>query len=399
MAVPSLPKLKAIKLTKLQALLLLGGAFALAAAVWIPLNERLVLDTTSEAPASSLLAFQFLPGHAGVLADEGSRKFLAALPPEAQQAAARAVPGQSLTLFATPGQGEALQWGTLETLDARPAGKPVWRLIPKKDGVIGFMTIGGRKQPLEAVFGQEYSMFRIGQAYRGVLGDGPTMNGGRRMRLQLNQDMFYLEKPEGASWERVSALLDSQMQRFPALSGFWSLPGRMELFVSATHTDSVFQPFSLYYRPIGGQALPRTALENGAKELLADALPHQIEIQLPDGSHMQELRHDAGGVETDQKQNQFGDIVKYSYPGEKTALYGFYAKDGEAWLTTDVNLVQAILMGTVGAAAPADECHRGGHAGFASIPGSLLPIQTDFTDLTVSVHNLETGLFTICGYY
>ncbi|HTK04709.1 MAG TPA: hypothetical protein VL500_03935 [Candidatus Eisenbacteria bacterium] len=399
MAVPSLPKLKAIKLTKLQALLLLGGAFVLAGAGWLLLNDRLVLDATSEAPASSLLVLQFLPKKAGTAEEEASRKFLAALPPEAQSAAAQAAPGRTVILFATPGQGDALQWGTLETQDARQQGRPVWRLVPKKDGAIGSVTIDGRKQPLEAVFGEDSTMFRIGRTYRGLLGDGPALGGGRRMRMAFNQEMFYLEKPEGASWEGATGLLGPQMQRFPALSSFWTLPGRTELFVSASRTDAVFQPFSLYYRPAASLPMPRTTLEKYAKELLADALPHPIDIQLPDGSHMQELRHDAGGVVADQKQNQFGDIVKYTYPGEKTALYAFYAKDGEAWLTTDMNLIQAILLATVGAAAPGDACHKGGQGGFASVPGTLLPIQNGFKNLTVSIHSLETGLFTICGYY
>jgi hypothetical protein len=189
------------------------------------------------------------------------------------------------------------------------------------------------------------------------------------------------------------------MQRFQALSSFWSLPGRVELSVSASSTDAVLQPFTLYYRPIGSVKTPRSVLENYAKRILADASPQPFDFKLPDGSHMQELRRDPASVRTSVKQNQFGSVVKFSYPNQPEGLDSYYMKSGEAWLTTDLGLVEATYMGKVGSTKATDVCHQGGAGGYAMIPGSFLPFSTGFKALTVTIHSLETGMLTICGYY
>ncbi|HJV33266.1 MAG TPA: hypothetical protein VJ694_04535, partial [Patescibacteria group bacterium] len=74
------------------------------------------------------------------------------------------------------------------------------RLIPRNVQAVGYVSIDGRKQPLSASFEADKAIFHVGLAYRGLLGGAPSMNAGRRMRVPLNQESFYLEKPETASW-------------------------------------------------------------------------------------------------------------------------------------------------------------------------------------------------------
>lgn len=397
MAVPTLAKLKTIRLMKLQALLLLGGAFVLAVVIWTAARYRLVSE-----PEWGL----FDNASAVITVYEDSqpvRRFLEQLQSSSSDTIdiAALAPRTGITLYAAadPADGSTNIHSSGVFNGVGSVYPSRLRLIPRDVQAVGFIRLSDRQVPFLASLDEEKAVFHVGRTYRGLIGDGPILNAGRRMRVPPSQEMFYLEKPENASWARSSALLGMEMQRFPALSAFWNLPGRVELTVSASRTESVFQPFSLYYRPVGTIDLPRTMLETYAKDLLADALPHPIDVQLPDGSRMQELRHDAAGVRAEQQQNMFGDIVKFSYPDQKEALYAFYAKSGEAWLTTNLILVQAALLGNIGATVPDDACHKGGAGGFAVVPASILPIKSRFNELAVSIHSLETGMFTICGYY
>lgn len=383
-----LPKLP--ELTKLQALLLLGGAFVLAAVIWTVTQYRLVSvpDWGPYDEASGLIT---LYGDAS-----STKTFIQRMTASSSDTVpVAALDRASVTsLYLAPDQ----ESGQLK-VHATGNEPGHLRLIPKATQGVGFVVIDGRKEPVSASFTQKNAVFQVGRTYRGIYRDGPAMNMGRRMITSLNNELFYLEKPEGASWKGVSSLLGAEMGRFPALSAFWTLPGRVELTVSASGTDAALQPFSLYYRPSGSLAFPREMLETYVKNLLSDAVPHPIDVKLPDGSHMQELRHDPGGIESSPRQNQFGEITKYTVPGEKGSLTGFYTKAREAWLTTDPVLLQAIFLGNIGAVAANDACHKGGAGGFAMIPGSFLPMTGAFKDVTISIHNLETGLFTICGYY
>lgn len=398
MAVPSLAKLKTIKLTKLQALLLLGGAFVSVVGIWTVTHYHFLRDTTPQVPANSVLALRFMPIGPVSRFEAKRQKIVSVLPLEAQQAINLAGQGQAWTLFAVPGEEGSLQWWILEAMNSTPQGRPVWRLVSNDVDAVGFVLIGGRKQPIKATFGSDHATFRIGRAFSGFLGAGPVSGKGR-MNVVPHQDTLYLEKPEGASWGTVPSLIGQKMQRFEALSAFWALPGRVELSVSASGTEAVLQPFTLYYRPIASVKTPRSLLENYAKRVLADAFPQPIEVKLPDGSLMQELRRDPVSVQSSMKKNLFGNVVKFTYPNQKEGLDGFYMDSGESWLTTDLTLVEAAYMGKFSATDANDVCHRGGAGGYAMIPGSFLPFSSGFTAMSVTIHSLETGLLTMCGYY
>ena len=114
---------------------------------------------------------------------------------------------------------------------------------------------------------------------------------------------------------------------------------------------------------------------------------------------MNELHHDVNAVMTDDRVLKVGNVVSYRLPGEKPALEAFYADGGEVWLSTDRLRIQSAILGNIGQKPKLDICHRSGPGGFAVVPSAFLRIPTGFQSLTISIHNLETGLFTVCGTY
>ena len=401
MAVPSLPKLKPLKLTKLQALLLLGGAFVLAAAIWVLSVDQLVPDASTLAPKEAVFALRLLRQDSAVSANQGWAKFRSSLPPEAQKALSQAGNHQPLALFATANQNGVLTWNTADPTDSSQAKYKGsgWRLVPRSAQAIGFVKISGKKQPYYASFDQDKAVFQVGRSYIGMIPSTPSMTDHRRMIRPMSQMMAYVEKPDGVSWKGATSILTQQMQRFSPLSAFWGLPGRVELSVSASRTDETLQPFVLYYHPAASSPIPRVKIETIVKNLMISAFPHAVQVQLPDGSHMQELRFDKTGLSAEKQTNRFGDIVKYAFPSEKNALYGFYSLDKEVWLSGDLGLVQSAILGNVDQAPLTDVCQADGLGGNAVVPGSFLPFQNGFSSVALSIHNLETGMFTMCGYY
>ncbi|HJV32706.1 MAG TPA: hypothetical protein VJ694_01640, partial [Patescibacteria group bacterium] len=194
----------------------------------------------------------------------------------------------------------------------------------------------------------------------------------------------------------------SHLQRFQPLAGLWKLPGRIELSLSASETGAL-SPFVLYYRPVFGRGLEGPQLEAYAKALLAESEPVGFDVTMPDDTKMIEVRREPDAVQTTRKHvNRFGERAQMRVPGGTQKLEIFYADDGEAWMSSDLDLIQASIMGNVTADLPQGACETGGEAGFAAFSGKNLeswPFFRDFTRLTFSMHSLESGMFTMCGYF
>lgn len=401
MAVPPLPKLKTLRLSKLQALLLIGGAFVLAALLWLCLRYRLVADTPSAVPGDPVFAMRLSPAAEGTKAQEARRRFMDALPPEAVEAIKLQDSALPATFFAVRDVTGRLQWGVLEALSARPADRPKasFRLIPRGTDAFGFAIIDGRKTPFSAELGVDFARFRVGRQYAGLDLDPRPFGHGRRLLRPMDQTYAYLEKPEGVSWTDAVAGLTPLLKSVAPLSSIWSLPGRLELTVSASHTDTVIQPFVLYYRPEVGETVPQKRFEGFARGLLAEARPSIIDVLLPDGSRMQEQRYDENAVQTRSIATKVGPVVHFSVPGYPEELRAFFADDREVWLSTDIGMIEAAFLGNVGASYEKSSCDEAAQAGFARLPAGTLPFKNGFRTLEFSLKNLETGLFTVCGYY
>lgn len=394
MAVPPLPK---PKLGKLQALLLLGGAFVLAGVVWALSHDRLVSEPDWDVfgdDAAMITVYGDSPS---------ARRFIDRLTASSSDTFdVSALNPRSAAVFYVKADepGGALNVRSAEVFQGLKGSHPRrLRLVSKDTQAVGYIALDGKKEPFSAAFESDKAIFRIGRDYRGIFGGGPASSSDPRMITSSSDQLFYAEKPEAVSWNGVPALLSSEMQRFPVLSTFWSLPGRVELTVSASGTGTALQPFSLYYRPAERFRLPQEAFETLAIDLLADAMPQPVDTKLPDGSHMQELRRDRSSIRSSVRPNQFGVVKNFTVSGQSASLSVFFMKDKEVWLTTDLMQLQQIYLGKIGTAPANDACHTEGSGGFAVIPGSFLPGPAIFNKMTISIHNSETGLSIICGYY
>lgn len=393
---PKLPKLP--ELTKLQALLLLGGAFVFAALAWGAARYDVFTDRTLSAPETAVFA---------ATVDRTSpdwAAFEASLPEGPRQALAVAADMKDPTLFAVRGEDGALQWGTVEALSVRTgrSGLKRLRIVPKGASAVGFVELGGRAMPFTAYVEQGLVRADVGMSYRGLnLGPGALADH-RRMIAPMHAQTAYLEKPPNVSWSRISDLFEAGFQRYRGQAGLWDLPGRIELSSSASGTGLGLSPFVLYYRPASWSGAAIKELEAFSREVLAEAGPVGFEVALPDGSLMTEFRFEPDAVRSVRKEvREYGHRLTLSSPEGNHAIEAFFNKNGEAWLSTDLDLIQAALTGSIGSSLSSSECETGGRGGYAEFSGSKAagwPYFEAFERLTVSIHNLETGLFTICGY-
>jgi hypothetical protein len=394
--VPRLPKLP--ELTWLQALLLLGGAFVFASLIWGARRYDVYVDRTPSAPENAVFAATI---------DRSSPDwpaFESKLPEKARQALAVAAGLKSVTLFAVPGTGVDLEWWTVEAMNAvtERTGRQHLRLVPKGTTAVGYISARGRAVPFEATVTHGLIQARVGRDFLGLDLDPRPFERGRRHLVPMYMQSAYLEKPSGVSWTGVASLLGEQLQRFQPQASIWRLPGRLELSVSASETRAV-SPFVLYYRPAYGVGLSGPVLEDYAKGLLAESDPIGFEVTMPDDTQMIELRRDPDSVVTVRKTvNKFGERAQLRVPGSTHKMEIFYDDDGEAWMSNDLNLIQASVMGSVGAEDSRHDCEKGGKGGFADFSGKSLetwPLFKGMDRLTFSIHNIESGMFTTCGYF
>lgn len=392
-----LPRLR--ELTKLQALLLLGGAFVFAVVAWTACRYDFFVDRTPSAPEGAVFAAtvdRTAPDWAS---------FEASLPEGPRQALAAAADVKAPTVFAMPdAEGMGLQWSTVEALSARTdrSGLKKLRIVPKGASAVGFVRLGDRNLPFTAFIGRGMVRAEVGTTYRGLdLGRGTTTDR-RRMIVPMPGQTAYLEKPAGVRWQRISGIFASGFQRYQGQSDLWNLPGRLELATSASDTEAGLSPFILYYRPSAWSDAAVAGLETFSRAILAETGPVGFEVTLPDGTVMTELRFEPDAVRSVRKEvGAFGHRLTLSSPEGGHSIEAFFNTTGETWLSTDLDLIQSALTGSIGSQDPSSACERGGHGGYADFSGSETmpwPYFKGFRRLTVSIHNLETGLFTMCGY-
>jgi hypothetical protein len=124
---------------------------------------------------------------------------------------------------------------------------------------------------------------------------------------------------------------------------------------------------------------------------------------MPDDTQLVELRREPDAIQTVRKSvNHFGERAQMAAPGGSHTMEIFYADDGEAWLSDDLDLIQASIMGSISSANSSGACETGGAGGFAALSAKKLeswPFFKNLERLTFSIHSLESGLFTICGYF
>lgn len=403
LTLPKLPKLR--ELTRLQALLLLGGAFVFGACAWASGRYELIADRSASVPESAVLAVSVPRRTEDWIALE------TILPEPAKQALSQAEPDRSATIFAVSDQDGSLQWGLREAMDSIPPGsiKKTYRLVPKNTAAVGFVRLDGRRVPFEASLFSGGLRLTVGRAFRGPTLKANPFAPGRRLNRPMPDQIAYLEKPAGVSWSRIIGPLGAQLQRFQALAGVWSLPGRVEMTISASKKAEVLSPFTLYYRPENGSVSQKHALDPFARELLSEVSPETVAVQLPDKSKMTELRQNTASVLMKSTPTPHGEVARYSVPNGHGGLAAFYDQTGENWLSTELGFVEAAILGNINDSATGTVCETSGQDGFVSIqqdenghwPSEIVqswPYFDGMKRFTVSINSLESGLLTICGY-
>ncbi len=394
----NLPRLPKLTLSKLQALLLLGGAFVLGPLLWIAVHYRLVLDSSPEAPPSSILAVSLVRHDDAFLKSEGWERFLASASLGANGAfKGLALSKRPTTLFADDSPEES-RWGLI--VDESGAWHvPRLRLVERSIAAVGFITIDNHRQPITVSFKENRLEMRVGRAYRGILHEPKTFQSGLRLIHPIKEQIAHIEKPSGVVWNGIPQAFPVEMQRFQALAEPWTWPGKIEMTVSGSSTDESLQPFVLLYQPPVGQTALKEEIDAFAKNLLSEAFPQAVKVSMPDDSVMTEFRHDPNSVKKEAIENRFGTLLRFTIPGKTQKIMVFLADVGDVWLSNDLGLIQSALLDNVGAVTSTQTCEKGGVGGFASFAGPLVSNLGQFKKIDLSLQNLETGLFTVCGYY
>jgi hypothetical protein len=272
--------------------------------------------------------------------------------------------------------------------------------VPDGTDAVGFAVIGGTTVPFSATFDEGGFRARVGRDFLGPDFHANPFALGRRLKAAMPDQTTYLEKPAGVSWKFAAGPFGDALQRFRAFSELWMLPGRVEVTLSATQTHAI-NPFVLYYRPTHGRGLEGPQLESVGKALLAEAEPVGFIVTMPDASKMTELRREPDAVRIDRKPvNGFGTRATLRLPGSERRLEIFYADDGEAWLSDDLGRIQGAIMDNITTEDPNGVCEKG-REGYAEMKGPVLSLHPDVPTLkrlTFGLEDVESGLFTICGY-
>ncbi len=419
----------------LQALLLLGGAFAFAGAGWFFASHRPIQDPDPILGERAVAAMTFV----------GQPRFLApfetSLPPKAA-AVLRALSypkGSQTTLFAyrqddgsfgwgavvergrVPAQAEAisLSAGSRSPLlafdpeqngaalaaiirNASPSSrdpKAIRRWVPRSADATGFVEIGGRRQPFLGFFLENQVIFKIGRTYRGLDLKNSLPKTPPHIGAPIHDQIAQLEKPPGISWNGLPGIFKNDFQRFQALSDPWSWPGQLGLTVSGSATGEGLMPFVLSYRAQPGETSNVSKkIDEFAKKILSETVPEAVIVNLPDHTHLTELRQSPDAVQVQTRQNRFGNLLKFTVPGNDTSMIVFHALTGESYVSNAIPLIQAEILNGIAPPTNASSCGKTLDEGYASLNGSLARFGI-FKKIDFTFKNLETGLFTICGYY
>ncbi len=401
MVEPRLPKPpRPSGLSRLQALLLLGGALVFGSYAFFR-TYRLALDASSAAPQEAEITLSVLRDGDVFFSEPAWTRFSTAVFGEGATPVGAAQNIRPILLYAVRDNDGILRWTSVDRsrLSENQALKPKIRFVRRDVDAIGNLRIAGTTQPVHAFFRPDSVRLVIGRDYRGLTFRPEPFSRGRRLNQPIKEESARLEKPSSVSWGSFPNVFQNHLQRFTPLVEPWQWPGRVELAVSASSTKEVLSPFVLYYKPSVGEKNVAKKVEDFAKNLLSQASPQTLLVQLPDATKMSELRDDPGALHKEETPTRFGTLARYSSRGNLERLAVFYANEGEFWISTDVALIQEALLANVQATPSTDACLQDRGEGFASFSAWKSSEFGAFSTYSVSLKHVVPGLFTLCGYY
>lgn len=394
-------------------LLIIGGVFCIALAVWFSANERLV----------------WVPKETGRLANDRrivdlvvfshsdpAKKFLASLANAASSTSPTQPGGFSMdemdvyidrTASGSPVLG-------LE----KPVGAAGWRLAivdRSADGIGSIRSpIDGRVLPMELKITGSGVILKVGREFRGWMPSQSSFDAPRRA-ITFIPDSTQLFLYEVSPASVVSSLMKRLMEQgqttggsFPLL--FSQLTGPTELLMLAPQGASG-QVFVLHAQSASTSRLPIDRLDAAAKEWIGEVDPNEVTVQLQDQSISIEKRSSARDVQMDERKTLPGIVKTFTKPKGKFKLVTFETTDGGLWMSNNTGALEGVLLKNIGLSSRAESYCGNFSPNSAAIiyPQSL---SESFGPLAAFIHKSfgfravglaliepESGLFTLCGYF
>jgi hypothetical protein len=252
-----------------------------------------------------------------------------------------------------------------------------------------------------------------GMAYRGLALDDSF--GRRKLRLPADfpGKALHFYSPSQAVTGRLFGQVAPFMQRHAGFADFPSvMGGSFEAVVSATAPGDALNPFIFYRfgRPLD-EGRTATIVES-LKNALGELFPAERLMRMDDGTEAVELGNGRSDITVVRRDLSVGTLYRFTDKAGNPLLALFDDHEGSAWISSSVDHLQSVMLINVGAVDTRTEraCRFGlEKPGFRLVPGAvggvpgmddkILSVFSQNTAIDVVINNLETGLFTICGYF
>lgn len=394
-------------LTRPKTLLLLGGAFGFVLLVaGFTARYRLVPDGLARVPESAVAA--------AVILDPAALSVMSGLLPPAVRYRLEDGQAPPLTFFAVPDEETGkLEWHDLAALNSVPPGADGYRLVRRTDDLYGEVRTAAlaRTLPFHGTVNEDRVRLTFGREPRGWTPDPfSALPEPRRLKVLPPWAESYLYAPDARA---VAVALDAaaawmDMDGWPSTL-FGTLPGTLELAISASGSLESFRPFLAYSR----LRMPMNPLrfEVAGREFVAAIDPQRITMMLADGSTSTDLRPDPKNVGVSRNRLSSGEIVRFFGP-TGTVFSVFLQGNSEVWMTSGTTTlpIQQGILSEVGHDGSIDRsCLPSGRnsgiiLGREAIRrhfGGLLEffgLTQGYSSVSLIVDDETPGLFAVCGY-
>jgi len=362
---------------KTRTLLLIGGVFGSGLLAWFLATHRLVRVPT-DVPIGAAAVLRIENGWPEELAPGASGEKTVAVLPDSDAE-----------------HGFRFEF---EYVPARLA------FIPKPYGGAGLAVFEGRKLPLLAQFDGTAIRIRVGKEFRGLKLNQENEAVGPKLKVIPSGSAVYYMDPNPS---RSLRILDEAGFLHGSLWDNWGFGGIFRWFRGPTEVAILggkesFQDFILHSAPGTGGFIDTSPLDFALKDAVGRAAPDRVKIALQDSSVSTELRSSAGEVSL--KERQMNSVITKRFSSSDGAVALSYAIDeqGHLWMGNDTDILkEAVTRNPALSAVQNYSC-----SGNPQVPQVVIYPQklwkktflSIFSAVALSFDDLETGLFTICGY-
>lgn len=390
------------RLTRRQALLLLGGALCLALGAWAASQYRLVREAAVPENAVGVMRFVKTSPYAAKfqahLDDETARMFEDGL-----------AVTQEPTLFAYEDASGMARWHLLEALNV-PRRQAGWRLVPRSVDAYGWI---GRERRVPFTLVLEHTRYRLQAGHR-ERGFNIVPEPARVLAPAL--------LPTIAQATSYAVLSDEDPWAFFQESAFWkedvgfssllkNLSRPIEIVVGSA-SGTVTEPAIVVLAGDVTRPVRFEDAETALRRLAGERDPLETPRILADNTTTTELTRSTEAIRHEKTPIVEGFLYRLIGPSGKTVLSAF--QDGpRLWIAKDATSIQGLMMASVNAFDPKDDACLPSfrQPGFAfgpesgTTPFAIFGLKASIAHRpklqTVTFRKDFEGLnlFTSCGYY